>query len=50
VTPLGLLQDYALSAEHLHRGREFVAVCADLVQAAAKLAGVSAGGTELPKL
>lgn len=46
VTPLGLLQDYALRDAHLRRGRDFVAACADLVRAAASAAGVPAGGCD----
>ena len=54
VTPLGLMQDYALSSEHLQRGRDFVAACVELVQAAAQTAILTAGGVErtrdMPKL
>ena len=46
VTPLGLLQDYALRDAHLQRGRAFVAACAKLVRVAAEAAGVQAGGCE----
>jgi hypothetical protein len=50
VTPLGLFQDYALSKEHLMRGRGFVSVVADIVKDAASDAELSAGGTEVPQI
>jgi 5'-nucleotidase len=49
VTPLGLMQDYALYEEHLTRGSLFVQALGSLVQDAAANAGLPAGGVK-PRL
>lgn len=46
VTPLGLLQDYALSEAHMSRGRGFVASAAQVVDAAAADARLPAVGMQ----
>ena len=50
LAPLGLMQDYALSPEHLHKGQDFVAAVVVIVQACAAEVGVDAAGIKVPKL